>query len=116
MRAGRFDTRVSIRVAVEVNTAGSVATTYPSTAARGTRWAERRPLSARERFTSQQLDAEVDYEFKFRNDAVTRAIIPKDRLLVGSSSDGAWYDITGPFDPEVNRRSAIIVQARRRHL
>ena len=116
MRAGRLDTRVSIRVAVETNTAGSIATTFPSTTARGTRWANRRPLSARERFTDQQLDAEVEYEFRFRSDAVTRAILPKDRLLVGSSSDGAWYDIIGQFDPDTHRQSSITVQARRRHI
>lgn len=118
MRAGSLDTRVSIRVPNRTNTAGSVVTTYPSTGARGTRWASRVPLTARERYVSQQLDAEVDYRFTFRSDAVTRAIGASDRLLVGSSSDGAWYDVSGPWEEAtgVGRRTAVVVLARRRHV
>lgn len=116
MRAGRLDTRVSIRTAVLTNTGGSVETTFPSSAARGTRWSERVGLSVRERFTAQQLDAEVDHRFRFQSDAVTRAIDPTDRLLVGSSSAGTWYDIGGAMDPnELGRRQEIVVFARERH-
>lgn len=115
MRTGRLTTRVAIRTAVDANTAGSITTTYPSTGARGTRWALREPLSAGERFTSQQLDAEVDHKFTFHADAVTNAIQTRDRLLVGSSSSGDWYDVVGAFTPAYPDNDARVVLATERH-
>lgn len=117
MRAGRLDTLVSIRAKVSTNNSGVDVATYPSSTARGTEWAEVRGLSARERFQSQQLDAEVDYQFRFYSTPVTRAISPTDRLLVGSTTGSPrWFDLAGSFDPNTfGTRREVIVLARERH-
>jgi len=115
MQAGRLNTRVHIRVPVEVNNSGSLEISYPSTAARGSRWAEKRGLSVTERFRAQQLDANAEFAFTFRNDAVTRAISVKDRLLTGATSGvHEWYDIVGAYDPDGKRR-IVQVWATARH-
>lgn len=117
MQAGRLNTRVHIRGAAETNTSGSYEITYPSTAARGSRWAEKRGLSVTERFRAQQLDANAEYAFTFRNDSVTRAISVKDRLLTGATSspgEFTWYDIVGAYDPDGKRR-IVQVWATARH-
>lgn len=116
MRAGRLNKRVEIRTAQETNTLGVVTTTFPSSTRRGVRWAEQRGLSVAERYRAQQIDADVDYVFMFRNDSVTRTIIPKDRLLIGATSGThAWFDIRGVYDPD-GRRKAITVLASERHI
>jgi len=115
MQAGRLNTRVEIRVPVETNTGGVHEITFPSTAARGTRWAEKRGLSMTERFRAQQLDANAEFKFTFRQDSVTRAISVKDRLLVGATSaPHAWFDIAGSYDPN-GRRKSIEIWATERH-
>lgn len=117
MRSGKLETLVSIRQPVEDNTGGNVTFTYPSSTARGSEYAQRRGLNARERFQSVQVDATVDYEFRFYSTPVTRAIKPKDRLLVGSSSAGNWYDVVGSIDPNENGRNREIkVFAAERHV
>lgn len=116
MRAGRLDKRVEIRVATETNAQGVVTTTFPSSTARGVRWAERRGLTGAEAFRAQQLDASVSYVFLFRNDPVTRAIVPKDRLLMGATSGvHNWYDVRAAMDPD-GRRRTIQVLAEERHV
>ena len=116
MRAGRLNARTAIRTAVETNSGGVLTTTYPSSMARGIRWAEKRGLSMVERYRAQQVDADVDYAFNFRSDSVTRAIIPKDRLLVGATSGThQWFDIRGAYDPD-SRRKMVMVLASERHI
>ncbi len=117
MNAGNMETLVSIRRPVETNNSGVVTTTYPSSMARGTEYAEMRGLRPQERFQSVQLDASVDYEFRFYSTPTTRAIVPKDRLLVGSSSDGNWFDVAGALDPnERGRQNEVRVFAAERHV
>jgi head-tail adaptor len=116
MRAGRLDKRVSIRPAAVTNAQGVVATTYPSSTARGARWAERRGLRGAEAFRAQRLDANADYVFLFRSDSVTRAIRPSDRLLIGATSGTPnWYDVRVALDPD-GRRRVVQVFAEERHL
>ena len=115
MMAGRLNTRVVIRKSVDVNTGGVLTTTYPSTAARGTRWAEKRGLGVQEQFRAQQLDANADFSFLFRRDSITRAISVKDRLLVGATSaPHDWFDIVGAVDP-TGKRKLVQVWATERH-
>ena len=113
--AGRMNTRVEIRAAVETNTSGSLELTYPSTAARGKRWAEKRGLSVVERFRAQQLDATAEYVFGFQWDSLTKTISVKDRLLVGATSGlHTWFDISGTLDPAA-RHCLMMVYASARH-
>lgn len=115
MRAGRMNTRVQIRQPVETNASGSLEVTWPTSAARGTRWAEKRGLSVVERFRAQQLDATADYVFGFQWDSVTRTISVKDRLLVGATSaTHTWFDIEGAYDPD-GRKRMLLVYASARH-
>ena len=110
-----MNTRVQIRQPVEMNTNGSLEQTWPTTAVRGTRWAEKRGLSVVERFRAQQLDANADYVFGFQWDSVTRTISVKDRLLVGATSAAhTWYDIEGTYDPD-GRKRMLLVYASARH-
>jgi head-tail adaptor len=113
--AGRMNTRVQIRPVVETNSGGSLELTYPSTAARGKRWAEKRGLSMVEQYRAQQLDASAEYMFTFQWDSVTRAISVKDRLLVGATSaTHTWFDIAGVQDPD-GRNRMLLVSAKARH-
>lgn len=116
MHVGRMNTRVEIRPVVETNVGGSLEFTYPTTASRGKRWAEKRALSVVERFRAQQLDANADYVFTLHSDSVTRAISVKDRLLTGATSapDHTWYDIEGSYDPN-GRRKIVVLYATARH-
>lgn len=115
--AGRMNTRVQIRQAVTTNVGGSLEVTYPTTAARGKRWAEKRGLSVVERFRAQQLDASADYVFGFQWDSLTKTISVKDRLLVGATSAPgyAWFDIEGAYDPDGHKRM-LLVYASERHV
>lgn len=74
----------------------------PSWTLKGIRRASRRGLGGVEKFLGQQIQADADYEFHFRQDEVTRNISGTYRLVEGSTVDGSAtvYDVAQSVDPD----------------
>jgi len=95
MRAGDLRHRVTIQQAVESqNDFGEVITTWQNYK---TVWAAIKPLTGREYFASQQVNAEVSVQIQMR---YIPGITPKMRIVEGSKV----YEIEAVMDVEGKRK------------
>jgi SPP1 family predicted phage head-tail adaptor len=103
VNAGTMDRRVIIQTkTVVVNSLGEPVETLVDVA---TVWANKRNLTARERFTAQQILAEVDTTFKirYRTDVTPHAVV---------ICEGITYDVQAVL--EIGRREGLELQTRTR--
>ena len=103
MNSGTMDRRVTIQQkTILVNTLGEQVETLVDVA---TVWANKRDMSARERFTAQQRLADVDTAFKiyYRRDLNPRSVVV---------CEGITYDVRSVL--ELGRREGLVLEAKAR--
>jgi len=103
VNAGTMDRRITIRQkTIAVNNLGEPVETLIDVA---TVWANKRNLTARERFTAQQILAEVDTSFKmrYRTDVTPHTVVV---------CEGLTYDVQAVL--EIGRREGLELQTRAR--
>ena len=103
MNAGTMDRRITIQQkTILVNNLGEPVETLVDVA---TVWANKRNLTARERFTAQQTLAEVDTAFKirYRTDVTPHAVV---------ICEGVTYDVQAVL--EIGRREGLTLETKAR--
>jgi len=103
--AGSRNRRITLYRVTETNTKGETTDVLTSL---GQRWAGRRNASVSEQERADQTIGASDYVYTLPYDAMTNALVPKDRLVESSDT----YDIVGASDPD-GRRKEIRVYVRR---
>lgn len=102
--AGSRNRRVTMYRVTETNTLGELTETLTSL---GQRWAGRRAASVAEQERADQTIGSLDYVYTLPYDTVTKALVPKDRIVETDT-----YDIVGAVDPD-GRRKEIRLYVRR---
>lgn len=101
MQAGKLDRRVRFDAATEtLSAAGEPTRTWAEVA---TVWGSKEPLTGREAFQAQQLQAKVDTRFRIRWNETLSHVTPKETFRI--LCDGLVYDIVSAL--EVGRREGL---------
>ena len=108
LQPGQYDQRVAVhRDAPTTNADGQL---VEAGAAIMRRWAKVAPYGGGEREANQQQQADVTHRVFMRSDRETRAITPKDWLVL---RDGTRLDITRVYDEDL-RRVQIVMECNQR--
>lgn len=104
MRAGKLDRRITFQTLTDgQDAAGGITEAWANLVTNPTVWAYVHPLTGREFFAAQQVNAEIDtvFEVRYRSD-----ITPKMRIVHDSKN----YDIREI--KEIGRRNGLEILAR----
>jgi SPP1 family predicted phage head-tail adaptor len=105
MRAGKLDRRITIQRATETRDGfNNVTLTWPGTVI-ATVWASKEDVRDSERFSSQEVGAEITTRFQIRWSSDVENVNPKDRVVY----DGRPYDIVAV--KEIGRREGLEITA-----
>lgn len=99
MQAGQLRHRITIETPTEVNTNGSLSSTWATLA---TVWAAVEPLTGREYFQTQQSQSTVSTRIRIRN---RTDVTPQMRVLF----DGRYFEIETLIHDRTNARELILM-------